>query len=271
MFVDIGTNGEIVIGNKEFLMAASASAGPAFEGTDSRDGMRASVGAIDHLQIYNKDRLVSFSTIGDQPPVGICGTGYIDLLAELLKTGLMDKRGKLNTSCGSKRIREGEDGQPEYVVIWARDSGRGQDVVITQADIANMLRAKAAIYSAAQVLLRSLGFTFDDVQRVLVAGGFGTSLGLESAVTIGLLPDLPRERMQFVGNAAITGAGLAAISRKKYDEATEVGKSMTYFELSTDPNFMGELVSACFFPHTDVQRFPSVIDSLAKGPSGKEG
>ena len=271
MFVDIGTNGEIVIGNNEFLMAASASAGPAFEGTDSRDGMRASVGAIDHLQIYNKDRLLSFSTIGDQPPVGICGTGYIDLLAELLKTGLIDKRGKLNTSCGSKRIRPGEDGQPEYVVIWARDSGRGQDVVITQADIANMLRAKGAIYSAAQVLLRSLGFTFDDVQRVLVAGGFGTSLGLESAVTIGMLPDLPRERMQFVGNAAITGAGLAAISREKYDEAREVGQSMTYFELSTDPHFMGELVSACFFPHTDVQRFPSVMASLAKGHSGKDG
>ena len=271
MFVDIGTNGEIVLGNKEFLVAASASAGPAFEGTDSRDGMRASFGAIDHLQIYNKDRLLSFSTIGDKAPVGICGTGYIDLLAELLKTGLIDKRGKLNIGCGSKRIRPGQNGEPEYVVIWARDSGRGKDVVITQADIANMLRAKGAIYSAAQVLLRSLGFTFDDVQRVLVAGGFGTSLSLESAVTIGLLPDLPRERMQFVGNASITGAGLTAISREKYDEAREIGQSMTYFELSTDPHFMGELVSACFFPHTDIQRFPSVMRSLVDRHLSQEG
>ncbi len=271
MFVDIGTNGEVVIGNKEFMVAASASAGPAFEGTDSRDGMRASSGAIDHLQIYNKDRLMSFSTIGDQEPVGICGTGYIDLLAELLKTGLIDKRGKLNTECGSKRIRTGEEGQPEYVVIWARDAGRGKDVVITQADIANMLRAKGAIYSAAQVLLRSLDFTFEDVKRVMVAGGFGSSLSLESAVTIGLLPDLPRERMQFVGNASITGAGLAAISREKYMEAREIAKSMTYFELSTDPYFMGELVSACFFPHTDIQRFPSVMAVLAKGRSRQKG
>ena len=271
MFVDIGTNGEIVIGHKEFLVTASASAGPAFEGTDTRDGMRASGGAIDHLQIYNKDRLLSFSTIGGKPPVGICGTGYIDLLAELLKTGLIDKSGKLNTACGSKRIRPGEDGQTEYVVIWARDSGRGKDVVITQADIANMLRAKGAIYSAAQVLLRSLGYTFDDVERVLVAGGFGTSLNVESAVTIGLLPDLPRERIQFVGNASISGAGLAAMSRQKYAEARQIAQSMTYFELSTDPTFMGELISACFFPHTDIQRFPSVMGALADGRSVQGG
>ena len=251
-------------------MAASASAGPAFEGTDSHDGMRASTGAIQHLQIYNKDRLLSLSTIGDRPPVGICGSGYIDLLAELLRIGLMDKRGKLNSSCGSKRIRKGEDGQPEYVVVWARESGRGKDVVITQADIANMLRAKGAIYSAAQVLLRSLGLSSEDVQRVLVAGGFGTSLSLESAVTIGLLPDLPRERMQFVGNASITGAGLAAISRQKYAEASQIAQSMTYFELSTDPHFMGELVSACFFPHTDIERFPSVVDSLAESHRSKQ-
>ena len=269
MFLDIGTNGEIVIGHQEFLVAASASAGPAFEGTDSRDGMRASSGAIDHLQIYNKDRLLSFSTIGGKPPVGICGTGYIDLLAELLKNGLMDKRGKLNTTCGSKRIRSGEDGQPEYVVIWARDSGRSKDVVITQADIANMLRAKGAIYSAALVLLQSLDFTFDDVERILVAGGFGTSLNVESAVTIGLLPDLPRQRIQFVGNASISGAGLAAVSRQKYDEAKKIAQSMTYFELSTDPTFMGELVSACFFPHTDIQRFPSVMGALADGGSSQ--
>ena len=271
MFVDIGTNGEIVIGNKEFLVAASASAGPAFEGTDSRDGMRAAAGAIDHLQIYNKDRLLSFSTIGDKPPVGLCGTGYIDLLAELLKNGLIDKRGKLNVSCGSKRIRPGENGQPEYVVIWSRDSGRGKDVVITQADIANMLRAKAAIYSAAQVLLRSLNFTFQDLDRVLVAGGFGTSLNVESAVMIGLLPDLPRQKIQFVGNASISGAGLAAVSRQKYTEAKQIAQSMTYFELSTDPHFMGELVSACFFPHTDIQRFPSVMGVLANGHLSEEG
>ena len=183
----------------------------------------------------------------------------------------MDKRGKLNIDCGSKRIRMGEEGQAEYVVIWSRDAGRGKDVVITQADIANMLRAKGAIYSAARTLLRSLGFSFQDVRRVLVAGGFGTSLSVESAVTIGLLPDLSRERMQFVGNASITGAGLAAISREKYVEAREIAQSITYVELSTDPNFMGELVSACFFPHTDIQRFPSVMEALAKGRSATKG
>ena len=184
---------------------------------------------------------------------------------------MIDKRGKLNTACGSKRIRPGEDGQPEYVVIWARDSGRGKDIVITQADIANMLRAKGAIYSAAQVLLKSLGFTFEDLDRILVAGGFGTSLNVESAVIIGLLPDLSRQRIQFVGNASISGAGLAAISRQKYAEAEKIAQSMTYFELSTDPNFMGELISASFFPHTDIQRFPSVMGALADGRSVQEG
>jgi len=144
-------------------------------------------------------------------------------------------------------------------------------VVITQADIANMLRAKAAIYSAAQVLLRSLNFTFQDLDRVLVAGGFGTSLNVESAVMIGLLPDLPRQKIQFVGNASISGAGLAAVSRQKYTEAKTIAQSMTYFELSTDPHFMGELVSACFFPHTDVQRFPSVMGVLANGHLSEEG
>ena len=257
MLIDIGTNGEIVIGNRDFLMCASASAGPAFEGSESRDGMRATSGAIDHVSLLGPDRVLSYSTIGDDPAVGICGTGYVDLLAELLREGLIDKTGKLLGPGGSARIRINDEGVPEYVLVRAGDGGAPKDVVITQFDIENMLRAKAAVYSASLVLLNSLKLSYRDIETIYVAGAFGNYLNVENAVCIGLLPDESSEKIRFIGNTSITGAKLVALSREKYRQVQDIASRMTYFELSTDHTFMDEFVRACFFPHTDIEKFPN--------------
>lgn len=263
MLIDIGTNGEIVVGNSDFLICASASAGPAFEGSECSGGMYAASGAIDHIKLLDADRVLSYSTIASAEPVGICGTGYVDLIAELLRAGAIDRTGKLQPSAAPKRIRKDAAGLDEYVVISADEAGGGEDIVITQADITNILRAKGAIYAAETVLLNALNMTFDDVDEIMVAGAFGNFLNIESAVFIGLLPDVPHERLRFVGNTSLAGAKLAALSSQCYESVFEIASGMTYFELSTDPTFMDQFVSACFFPHTDIERFPSVMAALA--------
>jgi len=264
MLIDIGTNGEIAIGNKDWMVCASASAGPAFEGAGTRDGMRAMRGAIDHVRGWSAGQTFSFSTIGDEAPNGLCGTAYVDLLAELLRLGVMDKTGRLNMKGGWKRLREGPDGTPELVVVQAGEKGAVRDLVITQNDIANLLRAKGAVYAAAKVLLKSLGLHLSDIKDILMAGAFGNYLDLENAVLIGLLPDIAPEHLRFVGNTSIIGAKMAALSRQRYIEARQIADSMTYFELSTDPTFMEEFTSACFFPHTNIEEFPSVM-AIAAG------
>ena len=265
MLIDIGTNGEIVIGNKDWMVCASASAGPAFEGAGTRDGMRAMRGAIDHVRGWRAGQTFSFSTIGDEAPNGLCGTAYVDLLAELLRLGVMDKTGRLNMKGRWKPLREGPDGTPEFVVVQAGEKGAVRDLVITQNDIANLLRAKGAVYAAAKVLLNSLGLHLCDIKEILVAGAFGNYLDLEKAVLIGLLPDIAAENLRFVGNTCIIGAKMAGLSRQRYVEARRIADSMTYVELSTDPTFMEEFTSACFFPHTNIEEFPSVMMAIAAG------
>ena len=268
MLIDIGTNGEIVIGNKEFLVCASASAGPAFEGSECKGGMRATRGAIDHIRLHDPQRVLHYSTIGSVPPIGICGTGYVDLIAEMLRVDLIDKTGRLKEGVASDRVRAGEFGELEYVVVPASGSGKDADITITQGDISNILRAKGAIYAAASVLLKALNMTFDDIAEIMVAGAFGNFLNVGNAVFIGLLPDVPQDRLRFVGNASIAGAKLAAICTQCYDEIFDVAARTTYFELSTAPTFMDEFVSACFFPHTNMELFPHVMVELATGKGG---
>ena len=265
MLIDIGTNGEIVIGNKDWMVCASCSAGPAFEGTGTRDGMRAMRGAIDHVRGWRTGQDLSFSTIGDEAPNGLCGTAYVDVLAQLLRLGVMDKTGRLNMSNGWKRLREGPDGTLEFVLVEAGEKGAVRDLVIAQNDITNLLRAKGAVYAASKVLLNSLGLAFSDIKEILVAGAFGNYLDLENAVYIGLLPDIAPENLRFVGNTSIIGAKVAALSRQRYIEAGQIADGMTYFELSTDPTFMDEFISACFFPHTDIEQFPSVMAAASGG------
>ena len=262
MLIDIGTNGEIVIGNKDFLICASASAGPAFEGAECRSGMRATRGAIDHIRLLDADRVLQYSTIGSEPPLGICGTGYVDLLSEMIRVGLVDKTGRLSVNATTERIRKSRSGESEYVVIHKQSAGNDSDIVITQGDVNNILRAKGAIFAAASVLLKAIDTTFDDLAEIMVAGAFGNFLNVEDAVFIGLLPDIDPKRMKFVGNTSIAGAKLAALSRECYEEIFQIADRTTYFELSTDPGFMDQFVSACFFPHTNIEMFPSVMAEL---------
>ena len=255
ILIDIGTNGEIALGNKEFLVACAASAGPAFEGSGVTCGMRASKGAIQRVKIDPKDFSPSFITIGEARPRGICGSGYIDIIAEMLTSGLIDKDGKIK-SIKNKRVRETEIGR-EFVVVFKDEADSSSDIVITEPDIENLKRAKAAIYSATASLIRHMDLEFENVKKLFIAGGFGTYLDIENAVEIGLLPDLERSRIVFIGNSSLAGTRQMLLSYEANKIAEEIARKITYFELSVDPGYMDEYMAALFFPHTDLNRFPS--------------
>lgn len=257
LLIDIGTNGEIVLGNKDWLICAAASAGPAFEGSGVACGMRAVSGAIQRVNINPKDLSVEYTTIGNVKPAGICGSGYIDLLAELLKSGAIDKNGKLRSEKNTKRIREGESDK-EFVVAFKKETSSKLDIVITEADIDNLKRAKAAIFSAASVLVKHMGLEISNVEKIFIAGGFGTYLDIEKSVLIGLLPDVKREKFSFIGNSSIVGARQILLSSDAFYHVQDIARKMTYFELSVDSQYMDEYVAALFFPHTDIKRFPTV-------------
>lgn len=260
LLIDVGTNGEIALGSKEWLACCAASAGPAFEGSGMTCGMRAARGAIQKVVIKkaSKGFDVKINTIANAPAAGICGSGYIDMLAELLKNGLINKNGKFNNHPECGRIRQGPDGGLEFIIVEKKDTSVGADIVITEADIENLKRSKGAIYSATSVLARKIGVNLGDIKKIYVAGGFGTSVDIENAVFIGLLPDLPRELYKFVGNSSITGAREILLSYGTMRRAEEVARKMTYIELSTEPAYMDEYIASLFFPHTDIERFPSV-------------
>ena len=264
LFIDIGTNGEIVLGDCDWLISCACSAGPAFEGAGVQDGMRATSGAIEEVWIDDNTFEASYRVIGDKPPRGICGSGLISLLAEMFISGTMDKRGNLNLGLDTPRLREGDRG-PEYVVAWAGETATGQDIVLNKVDIDNLLRAKAAVYAGFSVLARSVGTDLSTVERVLIAGAFGQYLDVENAIQIGLLPDMPRHKFKYLGNTSILGAYAALLSRDARRDISELGQRMTYLELSADNTFHDEWMSALFLPHTHVSDFPSVMKLLEKG------
>jgi uncharacterized 2Fe-2S/4Fe-4S cluster protein (DUF4445 family) len=256
ILIDIGTNGEIVLGNKEFLVSCSASAGPAFEGSGVTCGIRASRGAIQKVKIIPKEFEVSYSTVGEVKPRGICGSGYIDIIAEMLKAGLLDKDGRIKR-IKHKRIRDGEYGK-EFVVAFKEESDSLSDIVITETDIENLKRAKAAIYAATSILVKHMALEFSKIKKIFIAGGFGNYIDITNAVSIGLLPDLDKTRFIFVGNSSLAGAREALLSYEAMKKANDIAKKLTCFELSVEPGFMDEYMAALFFPHTDLAKFPSV-------------
>lgn len=259
MLIDIGTNGEIVLGNREWLLTCSTSAGPAFEGSGVKCGMKASRGAIERVEISSQG-YIKCRTIGDGKPKGLCGSGLIDAVAGLFMAGYIDRSGRLLPSSTS-RIRE-EDGQLEFVLVPAERTETGKEIVITQPDIENLLRAKAAIYAGAKILLQSMGLEFNDIERLLIAGGFGNYLDREKAIILGLIPDIPLERIRFVGNTAIIGAKMALLSIEALEQAQELARNVTYYDLITYPYYYDQFMSAKFLPHTDLGQFPSVARRL---------
>lgn len=255
LLIDVGTNGEVILGNKDFMVGCAASAGPAFEGSGVSCGMRASAGAIQKVTLDTEGR-VSFETIGNAPARGICGSGYISILTQLLDRGIIDKNGRI-TAAGAARVRDGEQGK-EFVIAGKGEGGALCDIVITDADIDNLKRAKGAIYAAVSVLVKYMGMEIGDIRKFYIAGGFGTYLDVESSVRIGLLPDLERSRFEFIGNSSLAGARQVLLSMQADAVAAEIAKKITYCELSTHPGYMDEYMAALFFPHTDIERFPSV-------------
>ena len=253
LFVDIGTNGEVVLGNRDWLVCASSSAGPAFEGSGVKHGMRAGAGAIEKLNIA-PDGSIEFKTIGNKHPAGICGSGLLDTIAELFLNGIIDRTGRFITN-ENPRLTEGDEGLQFQLVAAANEH---QEIVITQADIDNLVRSKAGVFASIKVLMNSTQTKAEDIDTIYIAGGFGNFMNVQQAVTIGMLPDVPVEKIQFVGNTSIAGAKTVLMSRKALETAETIANSMTYFDLMSHSGYMDEFVRASFLPHTDLSLFPSV-------------
>jgi uncharacterized 2Fe-2S/4Fe-4S cluster protein (DUF4445 family) len=261
LFMDIGTNGEIVLGDRDWLVTCACSAGPAFEGAGVKDGMRATRGAIEEVWIDNRTFEPTLRVIGDVKPRGICGSGLISLIAEMFLTGVIDKGGFYNSDLPTNRIRRLESGW-EYVLAWADDTWHGKDITITRVDVDNLIRAKGAIYAGINVLADSVGVPMEAVKNVLIGGSFGKYINIEKAIEIGLLPDMPWESFKFLGNTAVLGAYHALLNQNAQKLIGEIAGRMTYIELSADNSFYEAFTSALFLPHTDSSRFPSVAQIL---------
>jgi uncharacterized 2Fe-2S/4Fe-4S cluster protein (DUF4445 family) len=256
LYIDIGTNGEIVLGNSDWMISASCSAGPTFEGGGVKHGMIATTGAIEDFEL-TPELEPQVTTIGGTKPKGICGSGLINIVAAMLKAGVIGQNGKFNTDLPTKRLRAGDDGY-EYVLARKAETQIGKDIVFTEIDIDNLTRSKAAMYAGYQTLINSVGAKFLSVQQVIIAGTFGNKIDIENAITIGLLPDLPRDRFIFIGNGSLLGARLTSFSNDLLCDGQRVAGMITNLELSENADFMNNYVAALFLPHTNTDQFPSV-------------
>ncbi len=262
LFIDLGTNGELVFGNRDFLMSCACSAGPAFEGGDISCGMRATDGAVEAVTIDKVTMAPTLDIIGDegQKCVGICGSGIIDLISELFRCGIINAKGLFVRE--GDRVRRDTHGMGRYVVADAHESETGREVSINEVDIDNFIRAKGAIFSAIDTLLQSVDMTVDMIDKVYVAGGIGSGINMRNAVNIGMFPDVELEKFQYIGNSSLTGAYAMVISDEANAKTAEVAANMTYLELSTYPGYMDSFVAACFLPHTDRSLFPNSIQEM---------
>jgi uncharacterized 2Fe-2S/4Fe-4S cluster protein (DUF4445 family) len=256
IFIDVGTNGEMVVGNRDWLMTCACSAGPACEGGGVRCGMPATRGAIDRVRLRDDGR-PEYRVIENTKPMGVCGSGLVDIMAELLIRGFIDRRGKFRQASAGGRLVETDRGTG-FLIEKGENTFWGHDLVITERDIANLIRTKGAVFSACSLLLKQVGLTFDRVDAFYIAGGFGHHLDVENAVRIGLLPDLERRKFHYLGNTSLLGAYLILISESNRKMVEEVAARMTYVELNTEPSYMNEYTGALFLPHTDLSLFPSV-------------
>ena len=257
LFMDIGTNAEIVIGNKDWLACAACSAGPAFEGGGIKFGMRAAKGAIEDFSMDPVTFEPMNITIGNVRPKGICGSGLIIIAATMFEMGAIDNRGKFNRDLDTPRIRE-TDGIFEYVLAWKDESQIDRDITLTEPDLDNLMRAKGAIYSGCMTLLEEVGLKMSDIDSIYLAGGFGSYVDLQKAMVIGLLPEIDHDRIRFIGNGSLMGARMSSLTNRIRKDVVEVTKRMTNFELSETASFMNNYVAALFLPHTDMDQFPKI-------------
>jgi len=256
MLIDIGTNTEVIMGNSADMLACSCASGPAFEGFHIQHGVKAVEGAIERVRI-TEDFEVEYETIGNKKPIGLCGSAMIDIVAEMFKHGLIDSGGKINPNVETKRLRK-RGRKVEFVIVWGSETKTGKEITVTQKDIREIQLAKAAIYAACSILMEKKKLKEKDFEKVFIAGAFGNYLNLENAKVVGLIPDIPLEKVKFIGNAAIAGAKMALISVEAREKASKISEKVRYLELAADPNFNKEFISATLIPHKDLNRFPSV-------------
>jgi uncharacterized 2Fe-2S/4Fe-4S cluster protein (DUF4445 family) len=272
MLIDMGTNGELVLGNSQWLLCCSASAGPAFEGGGISCGMRAMHGAIERLALGPGGAVEFCGVVGNGKPTGICGSGLIDAVAELLRVGCIDRSGRFVADECGPRLRENADGEQEFLVIPAGRTESGQDIVLTESDIRNMIHTKGSIFMAAECLLEHVGMQVRDIRHVYVAGGFGNYLNVHKGIRIGLLPDLPHWRFHFIGNGSVHGARMTLLSADalQYSES-RLARAMTYIDLSSSHKYMNEYSRCLFLPHTDLEKFPSLAGAGAVAQAREVG
>jgi len=263
MLIDIGTNTEIVLGSKDRFMACSCASGPAFEGAHIRHGMRAISGAIEHVWIDPKTFDVGYKTIDDERPRGLCGSAVIDITAEMLKAGVIDHSGRFNMKLGTPRLRNDEK-SAEFVIAWKEETAIKSDIAVTQADIREVQLAKAAVYTGASILMRHMKVAYQDIRKVFLAGAFGNYVDPQSARVIGMYPEVPLERVQFVGNTAGSGARMALLSVDARKAAEKIAERVGYLELGADPDFQNEFLKATYLPHQEIERFPKISKMLEK-------
>lgn len=253
LFIDLGTNGEIVYGNREYMLCCACSAGPAFEGGDISCGMRATRGAIDTFEIDDGTFEPHYTVIGNRKPLGLCGSGLISIISELFRTGAINAKGKFIGH--SPRIRYDEYGLGSYCFAYEEESGTGKEISINESDLDNFIHAKGAIFSAIRTMLNSLDMTVEHIDKIIIAGGIGSGIDIPKAISIGMLPKAPLEKYSYIGNSSLTGACAMLLSDEATQKVTDIGHNMTYIELSTEPKYMDELIAACFLPHTDSTLF----------------
>ncbi|MDD1674305.1 MAG: ASKHA domain-containing protein [Methanomicrobiales archaeon] len=261
LLIDIGTNFEVVLGNSEWMISCAGAAGPALEGGEVLFGMRANPGAIEKIELDDDTFTPAYTTIGNGRPRGICGSGLIDLLAELFRACVIDRTGRINTGIKNPRIRQGPY-YPEFVVVWKDESAVGKDIVITENDIKNLIMSKAAILAACITLMDAADLSRERIMHVYLAGAFGNYANKKNAITIGLFPEVPLEQITTIGNGALEGANIALLNREKRLMLDRIAHTIAYIELNAEPTFMDRYTSSCFLPHTDLAIFPMVQQML---------
>jgi len=269
LYLDVGTNAEIVIGNQDWLACAACSAGPAFEGGGLKYGMRAEKGAIEDFSIDPLTYEPMIITIGNVRPKGICGSGLITMVATLFEVGIIDNLGKFNRDLDTERIRQ-TDGIYEYVLAWKDETQIDRAVTLTEIDIENLIRAKGAIYSGCMTLLTEVGMGIQDIEHIILAGGFGSYVDLEKAMVIGLLPEMDSDKVTFIGNGSLMGARMSSLTNRIRKDVVEVTKKMTNFELSDTASYMDNYIAALFLPHTDINQFPKLKARLEARKKNEE-
>ncbi|MBT4877674.1 MAG: DUF4445 domain-containing protein [Desulfobacula sp.] len=263
LYMDIGTNAEIVIGHKDWMVCTAASAGPAFEGGGVKFGMRATKGAIEDFAINPVTFEPMIITVGNKKAKGICGSGMITLAAKLLEAGVIDSRGKFNQTLDTPRIRKTDDIW-EYVIVYKENTQIERDIAITEPDLDNLIRAKGAMYSATLTLLEEIGLKINDIEKIILAGGFGSYVELESAITIGLLPEMDPEKVTYLGNGSLLGCKINSLTNALRRDVANVVNMMTNFELASTPSYMDHYMGSLFLPHTELNDFPKVKARLEK-------